>query len=145
MTNLRKIFVVMFFCMFMGVTMQAKAERPLYPDEYIRRFEVCGAYEDHLLYNVDTKNMTLKLNSKETIVGIRDGKCVTKSRISLRTNSYVLADVTCSFNSAQRKNFAEKMKSAKINTLNRQIYEIARKSYLSNPEVCKVKDYTVDD
>lgn len=115
-----------------------------YTEQYIHRFEICGAYSETNSVQVPTrmKNPSVyNLKITESVVGIRNGKCATKSTIyceELKQNIFL---IDCAFNEQQRTTLAAKMKAAKSNQAEYQKLQDTMNNYIKNrPDVCRYRN-----
>lgn len=115
-----------------------------YTDQYVHRFEVCGAHTETHYAQIATRLkklpiMNLKIN--KSVVGIRNGKCAIKSTIyceELNRDVYV---VNCAFNQQQREALVAKMKAAKDNSEEAQKLQNIMNDYIKNrPDVCSYRN-----
>ena len=144
MKFLRLFFVILIIGFLTGLSANAVSRRPLYSNDYAHRLDVCGAYQENYFYNIREQGKTLNLKTSESVIGIRGGKCATRSVIYLRQYPKPVGEIQCSFTEKQRKNLAAKITAAQKNPKEEQFYKQTYASYVRNPEICKIIDFTED-
>ena len=144
--NLSKLFLtIISICLLTVLSADAITRRPVYSDDYAHRLELCGSYEEDYFYNINAPGTRLNLKTTESIIGIRGGKCATRSVIYLRTHPKPIGEIKCSLTEAQRKNLAAKIRLAKKSPREELYYKQTYANYTHNPEICTFIDYTEDD
>lgn len=135
---------------FIGFTSLCIAATPKnYSEQYIHRFEVCGAHSETHKVQVPTrlKNPAMyNLQITESVVGIRNGKCATRTKIYCEELLKDLLLVNCSFTQEQRKALVTKMKAAKNNQVEYQKLQNIMNNYIKNrPDVCQYINFLEED
>lgn len=119
--------------------------RPLYSDDYANRLEVCGPFQENLLYNSYIPNKKIYLKSEEIIVGIRNGKCLTRSDIRLRQHNKLLITINCKYSAEQRKSLADKIREAKQSPAKEKQFRQLQNYYINNrPDICTTINHIED-
>ncbi|MBR6723167.1 hypothetical protein IKL64_06905 [bacterium] len=144
MKFLRLFFTFLIIGFFTGLCADAVSRRPLYSNDYAHRLDVCGAYQENYFYNIREAGQILNLKTSESVIGIRGGKCATRSVIYLRQYPRPIGEIQCYFTEKQRKNLAAKITAALNSPREEQLYRQTYASYVRDPEVCKILDFTED-
>ena len=120
-----------------------------YTDQFVHRFEVCGAHSETHSTQVPTrvKNPSIfNLKITESVVGIRNGKCAVKSTVYCEELKKDIFIVDCAFNQQQRTALIAKMKAAKNNQAEYQKLQETMNNYIKNrPDVCRYRNLLEED
>ncbi len=124
------------------------AEGVFYSDTYINKFASCIPYSESYETDVPTQDVNspvLHLKSTETILGLKAGKCATKSQVYSKDLQKDIVTVNCTFSNEQRTLLSQKMKKAKIDPQAAQDFQNTVTDYVQNrPEVCTMKNLLAD-
>lgn len=119
-----------------------------YSDTYINKFATCSPHSESYETDVPTQDVNspvLHLKSTETIIGLKAGKCATKSQVYSKDLQKDIVIVNCTFSNEQRTLLSQKMKKAKIDSQAAQDFQNTVADYVQNrPEVCTMKNLLVD-
>lgn len=124
------------------------AMKKTYSAQYAHRLEVCGAFSENYSTTMSSnqEHYTVHLTTTETVLGIRGGKCATKSEVYCQEAGQVVLKVECAFTQEQRVELAKLMTSATTDSGAANRLQNKMNNYIQNrPDVCKVTKYISDD
>lgn len=142
-----KIFlIVLILCLNTNVYAQASSDMVKFSPDYIRRLRVCGPHQESIFYNIDADETTYHIKATETIIGIRDGKCRTKTVLVLKDFDVTAGKIECAYNEQQRKTIADKITEAQNNPKKfPELQKLLNYYRKQRPDVCKPTNYFAEE
>lgn len=120
-----------------------------YSDTYIKNFDSCTPYSENYETEIPTQDQNtpvIHINSKEEIVGLKNGKCQTKSTAHCKEMNQDIVIVNCSFTKEQQNTLLPQMKAAKTSPQAKQQLQNTIANFVkNNPDTCQVKNLLQND
>lgn len=144
-----KKFLILLFVIIVFSGVSVAVQKKTYSAQYAHRLGVCGAYSENYSTTITSneEKYTLHLTTVESILGIRGGKCATKSEVYCKeAGNNVILKVECYFTQEQRSELAKLMNAATTDYGAAHNLQNKMTNYIEKrPDVCKVTKYISDD